>query len=859
MSWMRRFANVFRGRRVDAEVEEELRFHLEARAHENQAAGMSPTEARQDAARRFGGALQDLRYGLRALRRNPAFTLITVATLALTTGAISTVFSLANGLFFRPLPVERPEELVNVSATRRGRATDGPVSWPDYVYLRDRTKSLAGLAADYPTAPLFVATGTTAREINGSVVSASYFSLLGVRPRLGRFFSPEEDTVPDRDRVAVIGYDLWTKWFGSSTAVLGDTMKINGVAFTIVGVAPEGFHGSNVNPSEVYIPTMMLRTGYRWCDDSLAEDCTILSMTGRLAAGRTLDEAKAEMATLLPPQWTHAREGENNGLAVRAERGIDPSNTNVLLVKLLLLVAGLLLAVSSANLAGLLLARGSGRAREIAIRASLGAGRLRLARQLMTESVLLALMGGAAGLGLSVAMTAALCRAFYSFDGEGHPLYYDFSLDPTASVAVLAICVLAGLAFGLAPALSTIRGGSGASLKANAQAVSVRSRLGHWLVGAQAAMAVTLVAISGLLIGSARRLVTGSNFEPSHVALMRLRPRLVHYPPELAQRFQRAAIERIERVGGVESVSMTGTGTVLNGGEARVALPQWPDAQRQAIRCGFIDVGPRYFQTVGTPILRGREFNDGDNRDAAPAAILTRSLADRLWPGGNAIGNIVLVDGKPHSVVGIVQDVPLNSRAETVTPYVYVPYWQQADEVDARLCVRVRGDPAALLPALAQAVHLADPNVPIAETITLETQLAGRFRPLRVTAVFLSYAAGLAVLLSAMGLYGALAFAVSRRTKEIGIRMAVGAQAGGVLAMIVGEGMGVVGAGVVVGTALGVGGARVVRHLLFGSAESDAVFYVGAALLVTLVGLVACWLPARRAAAIEPVIALRQD
>jgi predicted permease len=869
---------VFRAGRIDAEIEEELRFHIEARQRENEAAGMSPAEARRDASRRFGGAvqarersrdadlivgldtaLQDLRYSLRALRRNPAFTIIAVVTLAVATGAVSTVFSLTNGFFFRPLPVERPQELVRVSATRRRGSIEAPVSWPDYVYMRDRTKTLAGLAADYPTAPLFVAAGNNAREINGSVVSANYFPLLGVKPALGRFFSPEEDAVPDRDRVAVISFALWTQWFGNSATVLGEAVKINGLPFTIIGVAPQRFHGSDVNPSEVYIPTMMLRTGYRWCDNSLAEDCTILSMTGRLAAGRTVDEAKAEMATLIPPRWTHAPEGENSGLVVRSDRGIDPSDTNVLLVKLLLLVVGVLLAVSSANLAGLQLARATGRAREIAIRTSLGAGRLRLARQLMTESVLLALIGGTVGLAVSLAMTDALRRAFYAFDSEGHPLYYDFSLDSTTILAVLAICVATGVAFGIAPALRVIGTGAGASLKTSSQAMSARSRLGHWLVGAQAAMAVALASVSGLLIGSAHTLARGFDFEPSHVALMRLRPRLVRYPPARAQRFQRAAVQRIELVPGVESASMVGTGSVLNGGRARIALPQWPDAQLRSLLCGFIDIGPRYFQTLRTPILRGREFHEHDDREAALVAIITRSLADRLWPRGDAIGNVVLVDGKPRQVVGIVPDVQLQSRAETVTPYVYVPYWQQPDEVDARLCIRVHGNPAAMLPALERAAHTVDPDVPIAEIITLETQLAGEFRPLRVTAVFLSFAAGLTVLLSALGLYGALSFAVSRRTKEIGIRIAIGAQVQGVVAMIVGEGMAVVGAGVAMGLALAVAGSTLVRHLLFGSVAGDAIFYFGAVLLVVLAGLVACWLPARRATAIEPVSALRQD
>jgi hypothetical protein len=312
MSWLSRFGNLFRRDRVQAEIEAELQFHLESRIEQNLDAGMGASEARLDAVRRFGGtlqateksrdadllvwldtAIQDLRYSLRGMQRNFAFTFIAVVTLALTTGALTTVFNLANGFLFRPLPVEHPDELVRVSATRRRQAIpNAPVSWPDYVHFRDRTKTLAGLAASYPSAPLFVCVGNNAQEINGSVVSANYFPLLGVRPLLGRFFRQDEDAVPDRDRVAVISQGLWSRWFGASPEALGAAVKVNGTLFTVIGVVPASFRGSITIPSEIYIPTMMLRVGYRWCDDSLRDDCNVLTMIGRLAPGRTVEDAR---------------------------------------------------------------------------------------------------------------------------------------------------------------------------------------------------------------------------------------------------------------------------------------------------------------------------------------------------------------------------------------------------------------------------------------------------------------------------------------------------------------------------------------------------------------------------------------
>jgi predicted permease len=875
MSVLRRFRNLFRRRRVDAEIEEELHFHLEARTRRNLDAGMSLAEARSDAAIRFGGALlareksrdadllvwldtavQDLRYSLRGMRRSPGFNLIAVVTLALATGAISTVFNLANGFLFRRLPVEEPGELVHISATRRHENRGAPVSWPDYVHFRDRTKTLTGLIAHYSTAPLFVTVGNRAQEINGSVVSANYFPLLGVKPAFGRFFRHDEDEVPDRDRVAVISYGLWRQWFAASPDVLGASVQINGVPFTVIGVVDPKFHGLLQNPSEIYIPLMMMRVGYRWCDDSLSEACTDLDMTGRLAPGRTVEEVQAEFAALVPPAWEHAQPGDNEGIAVRPERGTERSNATITLLQLLLLVGGVLLAVSCANLAGLLLARNAARLREFSIRASLGAGRFRLVRQLATESVLLALIGGIAGVLFSAALTNVLQSKFYSIDDEGHPLFYDFSLDPWVVFAVLAIGVGAGLVFGILPAIRATSAGPVENLKRQSSAVSGRARLGHWLVGAQAALAVALAAISGLLIGSARIMAAGTNFEPTHVALMRLRPRLLRYPPQRAQKFQHDVIRRLEQVPGVESASMVGTGAVLNGGRTWVALPASPERRSQS---GWIDVGPKYFQTLRTPVLRGREFDERDNLASPKVAIVNRILAGRLWPNGNAIGAALLVAGTARQVVGIVEDLPPRNRLAEVTPYVFEPYWQHPGEVDARLCVRVRGDPTAMLPRLAREVNRVDPDVPIAETITLMTQLEGSFRPLRVTSAFLSYAAGLTILLSALGLYGALAFAVSRRTKEIGIRMAVGAEARSVLAMVVGEGMTMVLAGACVGLGLALAGSRLVRHLLLVAPSRDVTFYMGAALLVSIVGLLACCLPARRAAAIEPVSALRED
>jgi predicted permease len=361
--------------------------------------------------------------------------------------------------------------------------------------------------------------------------------------------------------------------------------------------------------------------------------------------------------------------------------------------------------------------------------------------------------------------------------------------------------------------------------------------------------------VAAVLAASASLVVAGANFESSHVALMRLRPRLIKYTPERAQRFQRAVIERLATVPGVESASMVGQGLVLTGGQVGVTLPAW--SAEQKLRVLYNEIGPRYFETLRTPVLSGREFDDRDSTQSPRVAIVSRALASRLWADRNAIGQTVLLKGAPHEVVGVVADVPLYSRTEGLQPFVYVPFWQNPAQVDSRLCIRVAGDPAAMLARLAQEVNRVDPDVPIAEILTLPVQMAGMTRPLRISATFVAYAAPFAMLLTAIGLSGALAFAVSRRKREIGIRLALGADAPGVLAMILRQGMTVIGAGILAGLGVAAAGTRLFSHVLYGTADADWPFYLLSVGVVGSVGALASWLPARRAARVDPTVALR--
>jgi len=864
---------LFRRGAAERELADELRFHLERQADKYVASGMSRDEARRRVRIEFGGVeqiaeecrdarglalidttLQDLRYAVRTTRRSPVFALLAVATIGLATAAIATVASLADTLLWRHLGAEHPDDIVSVTATR-GRRTDGAVSYPDYLTFRDRVTTVGTLAAHYSTAPLFVATGGNAREVNGAVVSANYFSVLGMQPAAGRFFYEDEDRVPDRDRVAVLGYDFWQTTFGGARTAIGAPITINGAVFTVIGVARPRPVSLTPLPVNVYIPTMMLRVGYRWCDDSLAVSCTVLGMIGRLAPGRTIAEASAELAAIKPAAWDRAPIGENRGIHVSRPRGMSEDDAEPRLVATLGAVAIVLLVVCCANLAGLLGARSLARQTEFAIRVSLGAAPLRIVRQVVTESVLLAGLGGVGGVLLSRVFIGALARMFFSMDDEGHPLYYDFSQSNATVLTTLLSAFAAGILFSVMPALRAARKPAVSSTAA--RSASARWSTSRWLLAAQAAAAVAMAAVAALLAFSARAVVEGRNYEAAHVALMRVRPRLIKYTPERAQRFQREAIDQLHALPSVQSVSMVGIGTVLSGGSMQVGLPGWQSGQRLTV--SYNEVGPAYFATLQTPVIAGREFDDRDTATSAPVAVVGEALAGRLWPPGRALGSTILVGRAERQVVGVVADVSMKSRGEAADLWVFAPFWQNPGQIDSRIAIRTAGDPAAVLPELARVVHHVDPDVPIAETITLPTRLSGLTRPVRVGALFIGYAAALAMFLTAIGLYGALAFAVSRRTKEIGIRVALGASRGRVVRSIVNDGVRVVFAGAAAGIGLAIAASRAVASLLYGSAAADWLFYVAAVFAVAGIGLAASLLPAWRAARIDPIVALRQD
>lgn len=798
----------------------------------------------------------DFRYALRHLRRSPAFAVGAILPLALGISAVATVCTLGYALLLRPLPVEEPDTLVVVAATRNHGRDLGYVSYPDYRTFQERSTTVSELAAHYATAPLWVVNNRQGREINGAVVTANYFQVLRLRPALGRFFRPEEDLVPDRDRVAVLSHRTWLESFAGSNDVLGTDVHINGVAFTVVGVAPPHWRGLSVQPAEIYIPLMAIRAGYRWCDVLMDPECTVLQMVGRLGPGRTVDDARAEIATLMPAGWTDAPERANSGTTVFHPRGAHqrPTGEHRRPVMLLALAAGVLMVVCCVNVAGLLAIRSLGRARELAVRASLGASRQQLARLVSAETLVLGLAGGAGGLLLSAGVVRIVNAAFYAFDYAGRPLHIDFDLDVRVAGAVLVTTLLAAMMAGLVPALRSADAGMQTALRADALAVG-RSRWTHALLAIQAACAIGLAVVAALLLESAQAGEGHERLDASRVVVMRLRPRLLEYPPLKAQAFLRAVLHRLDAHPAVESVSPTAVGGVLDGLERDVAVDgvdKW--------RVGYGEVGPRYFETLRIPLLAGREFGRFDSEATPPVVIVNDTLARRIQSDGRVVDRALQVNGREHRIVGVVADARLTNRTDGPRPHAYTPFWQNPGQVDARLAIRVKGLPERALPLLSRAVSAVDPDVPVSEIVTLPSQIERlTLKPVRLAGSIVGYAAVLAVVVSALGLYATLAFAVTRRTRELAVRVALGASPSTIRRFVLRDAVRVLLVGLVGGVALSRAATPMLADLLYVPASHDTVLLAISALGVCAVGLAAAWFPARRAASIMPSVALRSE
>jgi len=809
---------------------------------------------------------QDLRYASRRIKDTPLFSVAAILTLALGLGVNSAVLSLANTIFLKPLRLPEADRLVFVDQTRPDRPPSSyGMAYPDYLYYRDRTTTFAGLAAHYATSPLHVSRKEGGFSTLGSVVTANYFDVLGAHPSLGRFFTSEEDAVPGRNPVAVLGHDLWQRQFGGDRAILGGIVRINGTDFTVVGIGPERFRGIQLqDPVDIWIPTAMLRVGYRYCD-GFARGCTILGLVGRLAEGSSLQAAQAEM-TVLAAQFAAAFPDTNRGLgvALRPARGIRMSEQqqNRPLIALMAAAGALVMITASANVAGLLLARGLRRRKEIAIRLALGASRIRLVRQLIVESLLLSLAGGAAGL-LVAFWSTDVARGFLGSAGNA-----DFSLDPSVLAGAFAIALVTGLATGIAPALHSTRVGAMYALKDDTTgAGSRRTRLRESLIVVQVAVSVLLLAVSGLLVRSFFAVHRGPGFDPEAVIVVRLRPSLVGYGAERSWAFQREAIRRLDAIPGVLSASPANAYPLPRwaSGSAAVEIPGTAADPSTPYLAATTNVGPRYFATLGVPLIEGRDFDDRDRPGGVRVAIVNETLARHFWPRGGAAGQTVLLSGERVEIAGVAKDMQYvsASASEQVQPMAYFNFWQQDTREnwshDSRTHIRVAGNAAALLPAIQQAIAEVDADIPVQSAAPLSETLDTVFAEVRAARAFLVIFGALALVLTTVGLYAALAFSVGQRTREIAIRMALGAARLDVGRLVLHRGAWLISIGAAIGLLAAVVAGPFLAHLLYGVSPRDPLTLLAGPSVVAVVAMLATWLPARRAMALDPMVALRSE
>ena len=887
MMWAQRFwlklQTLFHRNRATQQLHDEIQFHLDQQIAENLSAGMSPGEARHAAMRAFGNRTllkektrqawgwiwleelaQDLRYGLRMVRKNRGLTFLAILTTALGIAANVTVFSIVDALFLRSVPAKNPERLVRILAPENNGG--GYFSVPELAYLRAQSKTVEDLTAHYSTAPLYISAKGEVGEVQGAVVSSSYFPMLGLQPYLGRFFTAQEDSVADRDAVAVLGYGFWQRIYNRDSNTLGKTFLINGHTFTIVGVMPPDFHGVEVGgmPNEIWIPTTMIRVGYRHCD-GFRPSCTILALMGRLKPGISTLEAQAEIATLM--KQLHASNpafDERYGASVTPAIGmLENRQYNLLLVRLLATIAGVLLLIVCANLGGLLIARGTTRGTEIAMRLALGAGRGRIVRQLLTESLLLAGAGGAAGSLLS-RWTSQLLISFYSVDDEGYRHWFDVRQDAAVIFYSVAVTAVAGVLFGLLPALQATRTDLNDVLKGGGGTVGLSRKLSRTVLAAvQVAFSLALLVGAALLARSAAFIQSsGANMDLRHVLGLRLPVSLIHYPADKAYTFKQEVVRRLRRLPGVESVSLAkGQGLVWTPGQnARATLPgkTYPKPEDEPL-IRVKPIAPDYFATLRISFVSGRDFSDSDKPGSPPVAIVNQTFARQIAENRLPLGLTVLIDNKPYLIVGLVKDAQLRSAVEGPLPAAYVPFWQDQTLIEARMCIRVAGDPAAALPMIRKVIADIDPEVPITETMPLMDQVRGAYTNARVASALLSCAALLALILTAMGLYGVVSYEVSRRTKEIGVRMAIGAEARDVIRLFLRQGFGVVLSGVVFGGGLVLAATRLLRAWLFGVRSDDALSFGVATAVLVAATVAAAYLPARRAMKVDPMVALRYE
>ncbi|MGA2185237.1 MAG: ABC transporter permease [Bryobacteraceae bacterium] len=812
--------------------------------------------------------LQDVRFGIRTLLKNWGFTLVAMLSLAIGIGANSAIFSMADALLLRPLPVPRPGDIATVQTTTPSNPNGG-LSYRDYVDLRDRNKSFDGLVG-YSLTPFGFSPqpGALAQRKYGFLVTGNFFTALGVQPELGRGFRADEDRVPGRDAVVVLSHDLWEKQFGADRAAIGRTIRLNGIDFTVVGVAPENFTGMDqyFRPA-LYVPVAMGPRLSGDVDNAALEhrDQRSLTVKGRLRPGVGIARAQAELAGLAKGlERAYPDTNRNTSVAVKDEltTRIQMSPGDAAMVGMLMVLAVLVLLVACANVANLLLSRARARVREVAIRLAIGAGRIRLIRQLLTESLLIALGGALLGLPMASGGLAFLGTFQVASD---LPIVLSVSMDHRVLLFAMAVSLLSVLLFGLTPALQTTRTDLVPALKASAsdQAGKRRRLVGRNLlvVGQVAVSLVLLVVASMLYRGFQRYLTGGPGYRTDHLLLMSFDPTLQHSTEAQAMRFFRQVRDRALTVPGVKSAALTSTVPMSPIMDSSTIVPEGYQLPRgtETLDVYADTVDEHYFQAMDIGIVRGRCFNATDTADRPRVAVVNQEMARRYWPNQDAIGKRFRLgdrNGAWVQVVGVARTAKYVWIAEPPTPYLYLPLAQNP-KPRITLIAESFGDAAALAAPLREAVRAIDADQPIFYVRTMQEIFELRAVKTPNMIIEIVGAMGLMGLVLAMvGLYGLVAYSVACRTREIGIRMAIGASQGSVLRLVLKQGLVLALSGIAIGLLIAVLAGKAVMAAFY-TTNVDLLSYILVPLVLLAVTLIASCIPARRASLVEPTRALR--
>jgi macrolide transport system ATP-binding/permease protein len=885
LSTLREWTNRLRylgGRgRFDREMDEEVRFHIEARAAELEQAGAPHPEALRQACVEFGSVPRvreasreawqfqwaehfaaDLLFGFRMLRRNPGVSLLAILCLTLGIGANAVVFGWIEGVLFRPFPLVRDQERLFVLAgTARGTSGFSEVSWPDFLDLQRSATLVDSFIAEKITGTT-LSIGDRAERVTGSVVSANYFDALGVHPVLGRGFEPAEDSGRNAHPVVVISHQLWAGRFQGDPGIIGKTQILNGLPYTIVGVAPEGFFGTFVGyPFQFWVPASMQErfdsSGYK------LEDRGARWIEGfvRLKPGVSAAQAQAEVSAITS-RLELAFPETNRGRGIRLlPLSQAPFNNAGLLRPTLgvaLGVAALVLLIACANVGNLLLVRSLARRHEMTIRLALGAGRGRLLRQLLTEGLILSTLAAVGGL-----VVATWCRnvLVLLIPPRGVPMYIAGQIDWRVLALSAGVCLVSTVLFGLAPAVQTSKVDLVSSLKSQSRGV-VGGRGRNWgrssLVVVQVSLSFVLLVGAGLVIQSLQRVRTASPGFSTQVLSTAVNLFAAGYDLPRARSFQDELLDRVQALGGVESAAFSRITpfSYRTYSSTPIAVDGYQAAPDEQPTVDYDEVGPGYLTTMAIPLVSGREFTRSDDETAPLVTVVNETMAARYWRGGDPVGQRLQVRGRWMQVVGVARDAKYEDLLEAPRPFFYVPL-RQNFSTQVGLNIRTRLGPEALAPALAREVHALDPDLAAYEVITMREQVDRKTSSQRVAFVLLGVSGALALLLAAVGLYGVMSYAVSQSTRELGLRIALGARASDLLRLVVSNGLALTAAGVLVGTGVALASTRLLGYLLYKVSPRDPLAFGAALVVMTMTALTACLLPAWRAMRTDPVRALR--